>query len=80
MDEWKNKLVLIVLSLSVISPSGVRAWTGEIHGRVFCDVCGDSSIGPEDHPLEGKSSTGPNFEELLIGIFPQVDLWLQLVL
>ncbi|ONK81602.1 uncharacterized protein A4U43_C01F31000 [Asparagus officinalis] len=30
-----------------------EAWTGEIHGRVVCDVCGDSSIGPEDHPLQG---------------------------
>lgn len=33
--------------------SSVEAWTGEIHGRVVCDVCGDSSIGPEDHVLEG---------------------------
>lgn len=32
----------------------VRAWTGEIHGRVVCDVCGDSSIGPEDHVLAGQ--------------------------
>ncbi|XP_059290960.1 uncharacterized protein LOC132044486 [Lycium ferocissimum] len=32
---------------------GVRAWTGEIHGTVICDVCSDSSIGPEDHGLEG---------------------------
>ncbi|XP_057991806.1 uncharacterized protein LOC131173453 [Hevea brasiliensis] len=30
-----------------------KAWTGEIHGRVVCDVCGDSSVGPEDHILEG---------------------------
>ncbi|ERN19589.1 hypothetical protein AMTR_s00062p00111000 [Amborella trichopoda] len=30
-----------------------RAWTGEINGRVMCDVCADSSIGPEDHILEG---------------------------
>lgn len=29
------------------------AWTGEIHGRVFCDVCGDGSMGPEDDFLEG---------------------------
>ncbi|THF96856.1 hypothetical protein TEA_021266 [Camellia sinensis var. sinensis] len=45
------------LSLSTIlllmMCGGVRAWTGEIHGRVVCDVCGDSSIGPEDHALEG---------------------------
>lgn len=32
----------------------VRAWTGEIHGRVVCDVCGDSSISPEDHVLAGQ--------------------------
>ncbi|XP_052206406.1 uncharacterized protein LOC127810870 [Diospyros lotus] len=31
----------------------VTAWTGEINGRVVCDVCGDSSMGPEDHVLEG---------------------------
>ncbi|MQL71920.1 hypothetical protein Taro_004252 [Colocasia esculenta] len=31
----------------------VGAWTGEIHGRVVCDVCGDSSVGPEDQALEG---------------------------
>uniref|UniRef100_A0A6N2KB14 Pollen Ole e 1 allergen and extensin family protein n=1 Tax=Salix viminalis TaxID=40686 RepID=A0A6N2KB14_SALVM len=37
---------------SAIFVSGVKAWTGEIHGRVVCDVCGDSSIGPEDHVLE----------------------------
>ncbi|KAI8557611.1 hypothetical protein RHMOL_Rhmol04G0023200 [Rhododendron molle] len=47
------KQVVAVLSLStILLISGVRAWTGEIHGRVVCDVCGDSSIGPEDHVLE----------------------------
>ncbi|XP_074590381.1 uncharacterized protein LOC141846265 [Curcuma longa] len=30
-----------------------EAWTGEIRGKVVCDVCGDSSIGPEDHVLKG---------------------------
>ncbi|PKA46591.1 hypothetical protein AXF42_Ash019332 [Apostasia shenzhenica] len=30
-----------------------EAWTGEIHGRVVCDVCGDSTVGPEDLPLQG---------------------------
>ncbi|KAF4371119.1 hypothetical protein F8388_020846 [Cannabis sativa] len=44
-------LLLMVLLLFFIS--GIQAWTGEIHGRVVCDVCGDSSIGPEDHVLEG---------------------------
>ncbi|KAK9092080.1 hypothetical protein Syun_026991 [Stephania yunnanensis] len=47
-----NKLA-IFLCLSAILLSCVSAWTGEIHGRVVCDVCGDSSIGPEDHVLEG---------------------------
>ncbi|KAG0491895.1 hypothetical protein HPP92_004974 [Vanilla planifolia] len=40
-------LLLLLLACSA------EAWTGEIRGRVFCDVCGDSTIGPEDHPLEG---------------------------
>ncbi|PSS06145.1 Major pollen allergen Ole e like [Actinidia chinensis var. chinensis] len=49
------KQLAITLSLSVIliMLTGARAWTGEIHGRVVCDVCGDSSIGPEDHVLQG---------------------------
>jgi len=29
------------------------AWTGQINGRVFCDVCADGSMGPEDYFLEG---------------------------
>ncbi|PKU67956.1 uncharacterized protein LOC110115579 [Dendrobium catenatum] len=40
---------LVILLLACAA----EAWTGEIHGRVVCDVCGDSSVGPEDHPLEG---------------------------
>ncbi|KAI3855772.1 hypothetical protein MKX03_033452 [Papaver bracteatum] len=43
---------IFVMSL-ILFLSGVRAWTGEIHGRVICDVCGDSFVGPEDHSLEG---------------------------
>ncbi|KAK2387294.1 hypothetical protein QL285_061090 [Trifolium repens] len=43
-------LIVFLLMLFVLSAS---AWTGEIHGRVVCDVCGDSSLGPEDHVLEG---------------------------
>ena len=53
--QWERKVVM-VLSLFVFITMFfpfVRAWTGEIHGRVVCDVCGDSSIGPEDHVLEG---------------------------
>uniref|UniRef100_A0A6N2MRS6 Pollen Ole e 1 allergen and extensin family protein n=1 Tax=Salix viminalis TaxID=40686 RepID=A0A6N2MRS6_SALVM len=53
MDSQLRKLVTGLFLLSAISVSGVKAWTGEIHGRVVCDVCGDSSIGPEDHVLEG---------------------------
>ncbi|KAB5534803.1 hypothetical protein DKX38_017889 [Salix brachista] len=52
MDSQLRKLVTGLFLLSAISVSGVKAWTGEIHGRVVCDVCGDSSIGPEDHVLE----------------------------
>ncbi|XP_061983284.1 uncharacterized protein LOC133702953 [Populus nigra] len=53
MDSQLRKLVAGLFLLSAIFVSGVKAWTGEIHGRVVCDVCGDSSIGPEDHVLEG---------------------------
>lgn len=43
---------------------GASAWTGEIHGRVVCDVCGDSSLGPEDHILEGLSLSLSNWHIL----------------
>jgi len=49
MEKPKTVTGLILL-LFVL---GVSAWTGEIHGRVVCDVCGDSSLGPEDHVVEG---------------------------
>ncbi|KAK7305082.1 hypothetical protein VNO77_42982 [Canavalia gladiata] len=48
----KPKMVMFMILLSFLV-LGVSAWTGEIHGRVVCDVCGDSSLGPEDHVLEG---------------------------
>ncbi|XP_031379787.1 uncharacterized protein LOC116194689 [Punica granatum] len=51
-SEAQMKLVM-GLSLLVVLTAGVHGWTGEIRGRVVCDVCGDSSIGPEDHILEG---------------------------
>ncbi|TKY46856.1 Pollen Ole e 1 allergen/extensin [Spatholobus suberectus] len=51
MEKQKTVMGLILLLLSFAL--GVSAWTGEIHGRVVCDVCGDSSLGPEDHVLEG---------------------------
>ncbi|KAI9185922.1 hypothetical protein LWI28_012031 [Acer negundo] len=55
MESQKRKLVmgLFVFVLTSLFLSNVEAWTGEIRGRVVCDVCGDSSIGPEDHVLEG---------------------------
>ncbi|KMT12683.1 hypothetical protein BVRB_4g087810 [Beta vulgaris subsp. vulgaris] len=46
-----NTFTLLLLLL-LLTPTTL-AWTGEIRGRVVCDVCGDSSIGPEDHVLEG---------------------------
>ncbi|XP_020100464.1 uncharacterized protein LOC109718581 [Ananas comosus] len=42
-----------VVVLAVLCGGGAEAWTGEIRGRVVCDVCADAAIGPEDHVLEG---------------------------
>lgn len=56
MDKClRGAILAMILSLSTIllMAGCAGAWTGEIHGRVVCDVCGDSSIGPEDHVLEG---------------------------
>ncbi|KAG2299379.1 hypothetical protein Bca4012_010952 [Brassica carinata] len=54
MDSLMSKLVMgLVVMVAIFEASGVDAWTGEIRGRVVCDVCADSSIGPEDHVLEG---------------------------
>lgn len=57
--EWnRGKLftrIYLNLTLILLIRSS-RAWTGEIHGRVVCDVCGDSTVGPEDHVLEGNLS------------------------
>ena len=55
LESKKNNLVLGFVVLAVFWMSGVKSWTGEIHGRVVCDVCADSSMGPEDHVLEGSS-------------------------
>ncbi|KAK6946874.1 hypothetical protein RJ641_000347 [Dillenia turbinata] len=52
MMESSKWLMIMVLCFAICG-HGVKAWTGEIHGRVVCDVCGDSSVGPEDHVLEG---------------------------
>lgn len=51
--QQKKQLVTVGLVIFTVFISGVGAWTGEIHGRVVCDVCGDSAVGPEDHVLEG---------------------------
>lgn len=47
MEKQKTLMSLILLLL--LFTSDVSAWTGEIHGRV---VCGDLSVGLEDHVLE----------------------------
>ncbi|CAL4888155.1 unnamed protein product [Urochloa decumbens] len=50
-------LLLLQLGLAfavlLAAAPAAEAWTGEIRGRVVCDVCGDAAIGPEDHALEG---------------------------
>ncbi|CAH9092763.1 unnamed protein product [Cuscuta epithymum] len=51
-SNLRHALILLYLTVFPMIIS-VRAWTGAIYGRVVCDVCRDSSIGPEDHVLEG---------------------------
>ncbi|KAL3618502.1 hypothetical protein CASFOL_037584 [Castilleja foliolosa] len=48
-----SAMCLFYFAILILMGNRVRSWTGEIHGRVVCDVCGDSSIGPEDHVLPG---------------------------
>ncbi|OIV95543.1 hypothetical protein TanjilG_10931 [Lupinus angustifolius] len=50
-NRLKNMAMSVILLL-FFAFGGSIAWTGEIHGRVVCDVCADSSIGPEDHVLQ----------------------------
>ncbi|XP_078149052.1 pollen Ole e 1 allergen and extensin family protein [Carex rostrata] len=52
MDLLRKNMAGLALLLFVFC-SSAQAWTGEIRGRVVCDVCADSSVGPEDHVLEG---------------------------
>jgi hypothetical protein len=47
MESQLRNLVFGLFLLSAVLVSSVKAWTGEIHGRVVCDVCGDSSVGPQ---------------------------------
>lgn len=51
----RSPLLQLGLALTVLlmAAPAAEAWTGEIRGRVVCDVCGDAAIGPEDHALEG---------------------------
>jgi hypothetical protein len=56
MDSLRKSMAGLILLLSVFCGSA-QAWTGEIRGRVVCDVCADSSVGPEDHALEGSPAS-----------------------
>ncbi|KAL6524907.1 hypothetical protein OROMI_030500 [Orobanche minor] len=56
MESKRGKLSTVCslcFTILILMVIGVRSWTGEVHGRVVCDVCADSSIGPEDHVLQG---------------------------
>ncbi|KAJ0501128.1 hypothetical protein HanRHA438_Chr11g0497551 [Helianthus annuus] len=51
--QHKSTMVNLFITLCIFTfIITVKAWTGEIHGRVVCDVCADGSVGPEDHVLE----------------------------
>ncbi|PRQ31746.1 hypothetical protein RchiOBHm_Chr5g0038871 [Rosa chinensis] len=56
MNKKKPAVGLVIFTVFI---SGIGAWTGEIHGRVICDVCGDSALGPEDHVLEAWGKKNP---------------------
>eukprot|EP00252_Welwitschia_mirabilis_P017996 TRINITY_DN40138_c0_g1_i1.p1 TRINITY_DN40138_c0_g1~~TRINITY_DN40138_c0_g1_i1.p1 ORF type:complete len:145 (+),score=15.06 TRINITY_DN40138_c0_g1_i1:232-666(+) len=49
----KPRETILVTLLLMHCCLAAMAWTGEIRGRIFCDVCADGSIGPEDYFLEG---------------------------
>ncbi|CAL9081628.1 unnamed protein product [Musa textilis] len=46
--------VVLAVALALLLCGASEAWTGEIRGRVVCDVCGDASVGPEDLVLQGR--------------------------
>ena len=52
--RWQLLLLGLALAVLLATAPAAEAWTGEICGRVVCDVCGDAAIGPEDHALEGQ--------------------------
>lgn len=56
MGFFEGRTIVALALLLLLLACVAEAWTGEIRGRVVCDVCGDSSIGPEDHALEGESA------------------------
>jgi hypothetical protein len=65
--RWPLLLKMGVVLAFLVAAPAAEAWTGEIRGRVVCDVCGDAAIGPEDHALEGPSRT-PAFS-LLVRVY-----------
>ena len=58
--RWQLLLLGLALAVLLATAPAAEAWTGEICGRVVCDVCGDAAIGPEDHALEGQSAGQPS--------------------
>lgn len=65
MESSWCKVLLYLTLITNLTLQGVRGWTGEIHGRVVCDVCADSSVGPEDHVLQGSFFTLNNTATIL---------------
>ncbi|KAF3795358.1 hypothetical protein EJ110_NYTH04841 [Nymphaea thermarum] len=51
--KMETKGIMVGLFFLLVFVGYGLAWTGEINGRVMCDVCSDSAVGPEDHALEG---------------------------
>ena len=50
---WRSRWVMNLPIFLLFAAYPAVAWTGRIRGSIFCDVCGDSDIGPEDHALQG---------------------------
>lgn len=67
--EINGRVLAGVYVWIIIMMVGVKAWTGEINGRVVCDVCGDASIGPEDHVLQGLHFTNSPFSHPIFHVF-----------
>ncbi|KAL6506474.1 hypothetical protein OROGR_024655 [Orobanche gracilis] len=54
--ERLSTVCSLCFTILILMVNGVRSWTGEVHGIVVCDVCADSSIGPEDYVLQGTGA------------------------